>query len=71
MRVRLTRKFSNLLNGIDLSRYQQGDTLDLPARDADMLVAEGWAERTEDPTRDRAADQPARRRTRRKSKKRR
>ena len=67
MKVRLTRKFSNLLNGIDLSRYEKGDTLDLSPRDADMLVAEGWAERAESSTRDRAADRPARPRTRRKS----
>ena len=67
MKVRLTRKFSNLLNGLDLSRYEKGDTLDLSPRDADMLVAEGWAERAEGPTRDRAADRPARPRTRRKS----
>ena len=60
MKVRLTRKFSNLLNGLDLSRYEKGDTLDLSPRDADMLVAEGWAERAEGPTRDRAADRPAR-----------
>lgn len=67
MKVRLTRKFSNLLDGIDLSRYQKGDTLDLPARDADMLVAEGWAEPTEALVRDRAADGPARPRRRGKS----
>ena len=68
MKVRLTRKFSNLLNGIDLSRYQRGDTLDLPARDAGMLLAEGWAEPAGDGARDRAADRPARATGRRKSK---
>jgi len=65
MKVRLTRKFSNLLNGIDLSRYQKGDTLDLPARDAEMLVAEVWAEPAGESVRDRAADRPARRKRRR------
>lgn len=68
MKIRLTRKLSNLLDGIDLSRYQQGDTLDLSAREADMLVAEGWAEPAEDPARDRAADWPARARGRRRLK---
>jgi hypothetical protein len=48
MKVRLTRKLSNILNGVDLSGFQNGDTLDLPARDATMLVAEGWAERATD-----------------------
>lgn len=67
MKVRLTRKLSNLLDGIDLSGYQKGDTLDLPVRDADMLVAEGWAEPAEEPVRDHAADRPARTRRRRKS----
>jgi len=67
MKVRLTRKFSNLLNGIDLSQYQKGDVLDLPARDAEMLVAEGWAEPAREPPRDGASDGPgrARRRTKR------
>lgn len=67
MRIRLTRKFSNLLNGIDLSRYQKGDTFDLPVRDADMLVAEGWAEPAEDVARDRAADRRIRVQRRKKS----
>lgn len=64
MKVLLTRKFSNLLNGIDLSRYKKGDTLDLSARDANMLVAEGWAERADETVRDRAADRPPRPRSR-------
>lgn len=59
MKVRLTRKFSNLLNGIDLSHFQKGDTLDLPARDAQMLLAEGWAELAERRARDRATDRPS------------
>jgi hypothetical protein len=63
MKVRLTRKFSNLLNGIDLSHFQKGDTLELPARDAEMLLAEGWAEPAE--MRDRASDRPSRSRKRR------
>lgn len=41
--VRLTRKFAEEIDGVDLSRSQVGDRLDLPARDARMLIAEGWA----------------------------
>jgi hypothetical protein len=43
MRIRLTRKFSQSLNGVDLSRLRVGDVTDLPQRDADLLLAEGWA----------------------------
>jgi hypothetical protein len=58
--VRLTRKFSNILNGIDLTRVRTGDTVDMPVRDAHMLVAEGWAEPAEVPPRDQVPDQPRR-----------
>jgi hypothetical protein len=67
VKVRLTRKFSNLLNGIDLSHAHQGDTLDLSDRDAQMLVAEGWAELAESMVRDRASDRPPRARKTKKS----
>jgi hypothetical protein len=70
MKVRLTRKFSNVLNGIDLSHAHIGDTLDLPARDANLLVAEGWAEPADVPVRDRASDRPPRAHRRRRPKKR-
>ena len=41
--VRLTRKYAEKIDGVDLSRNQVGDLLDLSARDARMLIAEGWA----------------------------
>lgn len=41
--VRLTRKYAEKIDGVDLSRNQVGDLLDLSARDAHMLIAEGWA----------------------------
>jgi hypothetical protein len=41
--VRLTRKFAEAIDGVDLSRNQVGDLLDLSVRDARMLIAEGWA----------------------------
>ena len=44
MKIRLTRKFADLINGIDLSKAHTGETLDLSTRDAQMLLAEGWAE---------------------------
>jgi hypothetical protein len=43
MQIRLTRKLSQLLNGVDLSRQSVGDVIDLPRRDAELLLAEGWA----------------------------
>lgn len=43
MRVRLTRKLANYLDGIDLSAVSQGQAVDLPRRDAQLLIAEGWA----------------------------
>lgn len=44
MKVRLTRKFADLINGVDLSRAHTGETLDLSEREAALLMAEGWAE---------------------------
>jgi hypothetical protein len=45
MRVRLTRRFAECVDGIDLSRSRVGDLLDLSPHDAEMLIAEGWAAR--------------------------
>lgn len=44
MRVRLTKKLAEIVNGLDLSHCDEGDVIDLPARHAQMLVIEGWAE---------------------------
>jgi hypothetical protein len=44
MKVRLTRKFADSINGVDLSKAEAGETLDLSTRDANILLAEGWAE---------------------------
>ena len=43
MRVRLTKKLAEKIDGIDLRGRAIGDTLDLNPRDAAVLVAEGWA----------------------------
>src|SRR5690349_17187274 len=43
MRIRLTKKLAERLDGIDVSFRRVGDVLDLPLHDAVLLVAEGWA----------------------------
>jgi hypothetical protein len=47
MRVRLTRKFALSLDDVDLSKISVGQEVDLPARSAALLIAEGWAERVD------------------------
>jgi hypothetical protein len=42
-KVRLTRKFAQIINGIDLSRVRAGEELELSDHDARLLIAEGWA----------------------------
>jgi hypothetical protein len=44
MRVRLTRKLADSLDGVDLSFAHVGDTLDLIRHEAELLIVEGWAE---------------------------
>ena len=43
MRIRLARKLANYLDGIDVSHYRVGDLLDVPKREAELLIAERWA----------------------------
>ena len=47
MLVRLTRKLEDMIDGVDLSAYRVGQVLQLPWRDAWLLVAEGWGELVE------------------------
>lgn len=49
MRVRLTRKLAEALNGVDLSERSVGDVFDLSYRAAQILIDEGWAEIVERP----------------------
>ena len=42
--VRLTHKFAQMLDGVDLSKYSVGDTVAFHAHEARLLIAEGWAE---------------------------
>jgi hypothetical protein len=44
VRVRLTKKFANMIDGVDLSRYMVGQTMRVPPAEARLLIAEGWAE---------------------------
>jgi hypothetical protein len=44
MRVKLVRKFADVLNGVDLSKISVGDMVDLIPYQAQMLIREGWAE---------------------------
>jgi hypothetical protein len=67
--VRLTRKFADVIDGVDLRDAKVGDELKLPPHDADVLVAEGWAELTRPPRRraddlqaNTSDDRPSRRR---------
>lgn len=46
MQIRLTRKHAEVIDGIDLSRRNVGDIIDVSEREARILIAEGWAERT-------------------------
>lgn len=44
MRVRLVRKLADLLDGVDVSGHRSGDILELSHHDAELLIAERWAE---------------------------
>jgi hypothetical protein len=43
MRVRLLRKLADRLDGIDLSDCEEGDIIDLPRTEAQLLIEEQWA----------------------------
>jgi len=43
MLVRLTRKLAEYLDGVDLSYRSVNEIFDLPSREAELLIAEGWA----------------------------
>jgi len=44
MRVRLIRKLADRLDGVDVSGHSSGDILELSRREAELLIAERWAE---------------------------
>jgi hypothetical protein len=69
LRIRLTRKLANALNGIDLRAMRVGEVVDLTDPLAQMLIAERWAEEIAPlGAKDTADDRPPRR-ARRASKK--
>jgi hypothetical protein len=43
MRVRLIKKLADRIDDIDLTEFQLGDSIDLAASQAELLIAEGWA----------------------------
>ena len=43
VRVRLTRKLADCLDGVDLTGRHVGDMMNLPSREARLLIAEHWA----------------------------
>jgi hypothetical protein len=43
VRVRLTRKLAEEIDGVNLSGRHVGDVLDLPPDEARLLMAENWA----------------------------
>ena len=43
MKVWLTRKYAECIDGVDLSGRHIGDRIDLPRIEAELLVAEQWA----------------------------
>jgi hypothetical protein len=51
MRIRLTRKLADYLDGIDLSEYRPGDVISMSTAQTRLLIAEGWAERMSDDVR--------------------
>jgi len=43
MKVRLTRKLAECIDGVDLGASRVGDVLELPDLEARLLIAEEWA----------------------------
>ena len=43
MKVRLTKKYAENIDGVDLADHAVGEMLDLPAEKARLLLAEQWA----------------------------
>lgn len=58
MYVRLKSKLAEMMEGVDLSAYAEGDVFQLDERDATLLIKGGWAVRVDD---ERVSVNPARR----------
>jgi hypothetical protein len=46
MLLRLKIKLAEQVNGLDLSHCNEGDVIEVADGDGEMLIAEGWAEKT-------------------------
>lgn len=57
MKVRLTKRLADFLDGVDLTGLSVGDVVELPPREARILIKEEWGIRVDPETR------PVRRRT--------
>jgi hypothetical protein len=44
LKIRLTRKLADRMNGVDLSQVKEGDCVELIPAEARLLILEGWAE---------------------------
>ena len=44
MQVRLLRKFAQFIDGVDLTHHAVGEVFEMQAPQANLLIAEGWAE---------------------------
>ena len=44
MQIRLTRKLANCLDGVDVTLVRVGEVIELPQFEAQLLIAERWAE---------------------------
>jgi hypothetical protein len=44
MRVRLKVKLAEVVEGVDLSPYTEGDVIEISERDGRLLISGGWAE---------------------------
>ena len=43
MKVVLTRKLADIVDGVDLRANAVGEVIDLPPKEASLLIAEQWA----------------------------
>ena len=48
MKIVVTRSFAFAYEGIDVVRYETGQTVDVPAACAELAISEKWAKPSED-----------------------
>jgi hypothetical protein len=67
MKIQLTRKLADSIDGVDLSDMKVGKVINVARHDAQLLIAEGWGRpadsvgERQSNMRDRADDRPPRR----------